>query len=803
MAFTAATRAGSEDCNNNGIPDAAEIAAGLIDDCNGNGIPDPCEYAGVELATEQAPFGSGSSLILTVPNPTPAVSDVRLSIAVRADLDSVGEFVQARIGGSVVATLWITGGQACPASLQTQTVIAPAATFNAGIGGGGLVMSLETSAPVGLKDCPTSFASLEVGYVGTAAAPDCLGNGVWDACDLAADPSLDCNGNGLIDLCEIDGDPSLDCDANNHIDLCEIAADPSLDCDANGIVDSCDLAADPSLDCDGSGQIDSCEIAADPSLDCDGSGLIDACEIAGNPSLDCDVNGLIDSCDIGADPSLDCDGNGFIDLCEIAGNPTLDCNANGVLDTCDIATDPLLDCDGSGFIDLCEVAGNPSLDCNGNGLIDACEIATDPSLDCDSNGIDDTCEVAVDPGLDCDQNGELDSCDLAADPTLDCDGNGIIDACQIVSASSLFCVLDCDGDGVLDACQLEADPAVDKNGNAVLDACEYTKGDFTLDGAIDGADLAFLLALWGSVNSPIGDLNEDGLINGADLAQLLGGWGTTQIQTGCWAVVLEVEPDPAVITDPEWRARIIATGLPWRVQDNASGIEMLLVPSGTFLMGCSASLQQGCNGDENPVHQVTLTQAFYLGRYEVTQAQWTAVMGSNPSYFQSPGSQVPASQVPNRPVERVSWNMIQGFEEATGLRLPTETEWEYACRAGTQTAFNLPPNGTNNDGLLGLLGWFSSNSASQTRPVGQKKANSLGLYDLHGNVWEWVEDWYDSGYYAQSPEIDPPGPISGSNRVLRGGSWYNNSYYGRSSYRFDDDPGNLSYGFGFRAARTP
>ena len=155
----------------------------------------------------------------------------------------------------------------------------------------------------------------------------------------------------------------------------------------------------------------------------------------------------------------------------------------------------------------------------------------------------------------------------------------------------------------------------------------------------------------------------------AGSATLTAGFVYAQIE---WGTVLEVLPDPEVITDPEWRERIIATGLPWRVQDNTSGIELLLVPPGTFMMGCSPSDQWGCFGDENPVHEVTLTQAFYLGRYEVTQAQWTAVMGSNPSNFQGASAEVPAAQISLRPVERVSWNMIQGFEAQTGLRLPTE-----------------------------------------------------------------------------------------------------------------------------------
>ena len=280
----------------------------------------------------------------------------------------------------------------------------------------------------------------------------------------------------------------------------------------------------------------------------------------------------------------------------------------------------------------------------------------------------------------------------------------------------------------------------------------------------------------------------------AGSATLAGGFLYTQLD---WGTVLEVMPDPAVITDPDWRERIIATGLPWRVRDNASQIEMLLVPPGTFMMGCSPSLQWACDPDENPVHEVTLTQPFYLGRYEVTQAQWTAVMGTNPSQFQG------EADSPDRPVENVSWSMVQDFESATNLRLPTEAEWEYACRAGTQTAFNLAPNGTNADSQLGLLAWYSSNANSQTRPVGQKQANNLGLHDLHGNVWEWCEDWFGGGYYAESPAIDPPGPISGAYRVLRGGSWNLYSNFCRASYRSYDGPGDDYYSSGFRAARTP
>jgi formylglycine-generating enzyme required for sulfatase activity len=273
-----------------------------------------------------------------------------------------------------------------------------------------------------------------------------------------------------------------------------------------------------------------------------------------------------------------------------------------------------------------------------------------------------------------------------------------------------------------------------------------------------------------------------------------------------WAELLQADPDPGVVMSESLRSAIRATGYPWRVKDKATDIELVLIPPGKFQMGCSASRQNGCYDDESPVHTVILTQPFYLGRYEVTQAQWTVRMGSNPSGFQSPSAQVPAEQVPNRPVERVSWNTIQGFLSATGMRLPTEAEWEYAYRAGTTTAFHsMPgyPNGTNDDSLLGTIAWFDGNSADQTRPVGQKAGNGFGLHDMSGNVWEWVNDWHDDGYYASSPSANPPGPSSGAKRVLRGGGWVIDSNDCRSSDRSIYYPSSRNDLIGFRVARNP
>jgi formylglycine-generating enzyme required for sulfatase activity len=343
-------------------------------------------------------------------------------------------------------------------------------------------------------------------------------------------------------------------------------------------------------------------------------------------------------------------------------------------------------------------------------------------------------------------------------------------------------------------------------------------GDISGNGMVNGADLGLVLAAWGSdgTDEPGSDINADGLVNGADLAFVIGAFGPC-ITVPSWATLIEAQPDPAVVWDADLRAAITATGLAWRVRDTATQMEMLLIPPGSFQMGCSGSNAYGCFSDESPVHTVTLTNAFYLGRYEVTQAQWQARMGSNPSYWQSPSSDVPADQVPNRPVEQVSWNMIAGaggFMAQTGMRLPTEAEWEYAYRAGTTTAyhgFTGYPNGTNNDELDGLvwsIGWFyygtcSGGSGCMTHPVGQKLGNGFGLHDMAGNAWEWVSDWYSGSYYASSPAQNPPGPASGTDRVWRGGSWYYDASSFRASYRGNFPPGMTFDLIGCRAARSP
>ena len=268
--------------------------------------------------------------------------------------------------------------------------------------------------------------------------------------------------------------------------------------------------------------------------------------------------------------------------------------------------------------------------------------------------------------------------------------------------------------------------------------------------------------------------------------------------TSTWYTVLEQNPNPAVVTNATLRSAITATGYPWRVRDNGTQIEMVLVPGEMFVMGCTASNAWACNANENPTHSVTITNAFYMGRYEVTQAQWQAEMGSNPSFFQG------QADSPSRPVEQVTWNAIQGFLSATGMRLPTEAQWEYACRAGTTTAFHGFTgylSGTNDDTLVGNIAWYTTNSGNQTHAVGGKAANGLGLHDMSGNVFEWCGDWY--GAYSAGAQTNPAGPASGTYRVLRGGAWSNIALNVRSSYRGVNTPDFTYRNIGFRVARAP
>jgi formylglycine-generating enzyme required for sulfatase activity len=232
---------------------------------------------------------------------------------------------------------------------------------------------------------------------------------------------------------------------------------------------------------------------------------------------------------------------------------------------------------------------------------------------------------------------------------------------------------------------------------------------------------------------------------------------------------------------------------------------MVLVPAGTFTMG-SPSSEANRSSHETP-YSVTISKAFYMGTYEVTHKEWVAVMGSNPSNWKGD----------NLPVETVSWyNAVEYCNKlskkegltpaytisgtdvtwnmgANGYRLPTEAEWEYACRAETTTPYSRGSSVDNG-------GWYSSNSGSKTHEVGEKQANAWGIYDMHGNVWEWCWSWY--GSYAKGSQTDPTGAASGTSRVVRGGSWYSNTRFLRSASRLDYTPNSRRSFLGFRVVRS-
>ncbi len=232
---------------------------------------------------------------------------------------------------------------------------------------------------------------------------------------------------------------------------------------------------------------------------------------------------------------------------------------------------------------------------------------------------------------------------------------------------------------------------------------------------------------------------------------------------------------------------------------NSLGQEFKLIPAGTFTMG-SPGDEPGRESDEIQ-HQVTLTQPFYMQTTEVTQAQWEAVMGYNPSYF---------SECPTCPVEMVTWDDAQSYiakmnQKGEGLySLPTEAQWEYAARARSTTAFSdgaIVELECGDDPNLDAIGWYCYNSDYGTRPVGQKSPNAWGLHDMPGNVYEWCQDWY--GTYPSGPVTDPAGPSSGYGRVARGGGWGADAKYCRSADRHGRDPGGYGSSLGFRLARDP
>ena len=270
---------------------------------------------------------------------------------------------------------------------------------------------------------------------------------------------------------------------------------------------------------------------------------------------------------------------------------------------------------------------------------------------------------------------------------------------------------------------------------------------------------------------------------GAPLKQVTGDVNK-QVPAGSHRIVWDVLSEREKLSGANICFKVVANSGRFTVR--GVSFEMVRVEGGTFRMGATSEQGSDAWGDEKPVHSVTLS-SYYIGKTEVTQALWQAVMGSNPSYFK--GS--------DRPVEWVSWDdcqeFIQKLNRLTGrnFRLPTEAEWEFACRGGNNSR-GYKYSGSNN---LGSVAWYS---CGKTRPVGTKAPNELGIYDMTGNVWEWCSDWYAN--YTSYSQTNPTGPQSGSDRVYRGGSMGNGVRYCRSSCRIDGFPAWRNNDLGLRLA---
>ena len=257
-----------------------------------------------------------------------------------------------------------------------------------------------------------------------------------------------------------------------------------------------------------------------------------------------------------------------------------------------------------------------------------------------------------------------------------------------------------------------------------------------------------------------------------------------QVQAGSHRIVWDVLSE---------REKLAGANICFKVEVNSGkftvngvSFEMVRVEGDTFRMGATSEQEDDADSDEKPVHSVILS-SYYIGKTEVTQALWQAVMGSNPSNFKGA----------DLPVECVSWNdcqeFIQKLNRLTGrnFRLPTEAEWEFACRGGNNSR-GYKYSGSNN---LGSVAWYDGNSGLKTHPVAKKSPNELGIYDMSGNVDEWCSDWY--GDYSSSAQTNPAVPLSGSERVCRGGSWFTSC---SSSNRGCIDPGDYFDFLGLRLA---
>jgi formylglycine-generating enzyme required for sulfatase activity len=356
-----------------------------------------------------------------------------------------------------------------------------------------------------------------------------------------------------------------------------------------------------------------------------------------------------------------------------------------------------------------------------------------------------------------------------------------------VIACLLFLLIGCDDDNSSTVKQIPIASIISPQAGA-----SYVKGSQV---AFDGT----------GTNETGGILNCKSLVWKSDIDGQIGtgcSFATNTLSLGNHVITLIVEDSEG--GSAQTSIPIVIEEKPESTIANSFGMEFVYIEPGTFMMGSPAD--EPGHFPHETLHQVTLTQGYYMQITEVTQSQWKAVMGKNPSLFLDCGDDCP--------VEGVSWLDAQDFIEelnATGegtYRLPTEAEWEYACRAGTTTAFangeiteiiNPPP--CNYDPVLNDIGWYCDNANNQTYPVAQKEPNAWGLYDMHGNVFEWCQDWF--GYYPAGPVTDPINERVNNDKILRGGAWYSSPTYCRSATRFSVIPSYSDKAHGVRLVLVP
>lgn len=323
------------------------------------------------------------------------------------------------------------------------------------------------------------------------------------------------------------------------------------------------------------------------------------------------------------------------------------------------------------------------------------------------------------------------------------------------------------------------------------DEMQYSFEEKNIKG--NGVCSIFTRAIVHGLKTGEADVNEDNLVSVDDLYQYVDRCVGSKSQRPTISD-LNKQGDIFIARNPNPKKLVgIISEVPKIITSPSTGMEFVLIPSGKFIKR-SPSKEGGGYDQENPIHEVIIRTPFYMGKYPVTQKQWERVMGSNPSKFKGE----------NRPVESISWNDVQDFieklneKDRTGdYRLPSESEWEYACRAGTTTSYSFG----DDESKFNEYGWYSGNADSKTHPVGQKKPNPWGLYDMHGNVGEWVQDLYHENYGDAFAHGSPF--VSGvfTSGIYRGGSWAHEDYFCRSAVR-DLSGQNESHNFlGFRVVR--